>query len=95
MSDKRTDDLLIKIMENISNDVREIKTSMTVVSKETVRLRSDLDNHIKGSFTKTMMIVILIALVGIISGLMGYIWGLDNKNENKNVRQEKVHSIND
>ena len=78
---KISDEILLGFMnkmetavDNIGNSVNELSTNHKVLEKE-------VQNHIKNTYTNKMYIGIIVVLVGMIGGLIGYVWGSEKNNK--------------
>ena len=84
-----SDEVLMNFMNRMEDFAKSIQSSVADVTTNHTKLEERVDNHIKHSFTINTYIAIIIFLIGIISGLLGYIWGKDDKNERIQERTER------
>ena len=88
-------------MTEIKKDVKEMTAAVSLIAqshyslKEKVDsnrefLEEKLDNHINKTFDHKVYIGIIIVLVGMLTGLVSYIWGSE-KNES---HEKEIHSTN-
>ena len=80
-----SDEVLLKFMDEIRADVKKLVGSISEVDGRVSSLRAEFDAHKDSEVKRAMLITIIMFLVGLIGGLLGYIWG------KKDERREEVH----
>lgn len=83
----------MSFMDSVNKAVKNIETSVSELTVRHVKLEERVDNHVKSRFTHNLYFVLIAIMVGIISGLLGYIWGKEEiKNERVQESIERTHS---
>lgn len=80
-------------MTDVKNSVADINNSVHDLSSNHKVLEAKVENHIQNTFNNKMYIGIIIVLVGMIGGLIGYVWGSEKNNKYENHVKE-IHSSN-
>lgn len=85
-----SENILMAFMERMEKNVKEINTSVSNLSREHAALNTKVEEHIKQEVKKAILITIIMFMVGIIGGLLGYIWGKEHTNERVQTSTERT-----
>lgn len=84
-----SNEILMSFMDRMEKAVTDIRESVSSVNGRVSGLEVRFDSHEKNEIKKAMLITIIMFMVGIIGGLLGYIWGKENSNERVQERIER------
>jgi hypothetical protein len=84
-----SDEILMRFMEEIRSDVNDIKAAISLNSTNIAVVSKDLKSHKESRTTINMYLMIIFFTVGLVGGLLGYIFGAK---QNNNGAKESVQS---
>jgi hypothetical protein len=89
---KVSDEILMSFMDRIEKSVDNIKKIVGDVSIRVATLETKEDIREKLEIKKAILITIIMFMIGTIGGLLGYIWGKEQRNERIQESIESSHS---
>ena len=78
-----SDEILMAFMKEVKKDVSLIKDSVGQLANKQVETETKLNSYIDNEIKKAVLITIIMFLIGLIGGLLGYIWGTKQKEDDK------------
>ena len=83
MRSKVSDEVLMAFMDKIETSAAKMATSVNDLAIKQVETETKLNSYIENEIKKVTLITIIIFLIGLICGLIGYIWGTKQKEDDR------------